>query len=87
MTSQPAQLAKMTTTITTTTTLTSFPYDRMTNAKVFSVNASSCTFELRMHLGDVLGGLLSSQELEVWFIDVISVDNGNMKHARAIEFD
>ena len=34
-----------------------------------------------------LGGLLSSQELEVQFIDVISVLNGNMKHARAIEFD
>ena len=27
------------------------------------VNALSCTFELWMHLGDVLGGLLSSQEL------------------------
>ena len=49
------------------------------------VNASSRTVELWMHLGDVLGGLLSSQELEVSFIDVISVLNGNMKHARAIE--
>ena len=29
------------------------------------VNASSCTVELWMHLGDVLGGLLSSQVLEV----------------------
>ena len=29
------------------------------------VNASPCTVELWMHLGDVLGGLLSSQELEV----------------------
>ena len=29
-------------------------------------NASSCTFELWMHLGDVLGGLLSCQELEVY---------------------
>ena len=29
------------------------------------INASSCTVELWMHLGDVLGGLLSSQELEV----------------------
>ena len=29
------------------------------------VNDSSCTLELWMHLGDVLGGLLSSQELEV----------------------
>ena len=29
------------------------------------VNASSCTVELWMHLGDVLEGLLSSQELEV----------------------
>ena len=40
-----------------------------------------------MHLGDVLGGLLSSQELKVWFVDVISMLNRNMKHARAIEFD
>ena len=51
------------------------------------VNASLWTVELWMHLGDVLGGLLSSQELEVLIIDVISVLNGNMKHARAIEFD
>ena len=29
------------------------------------INASSCTVELWMRLGDVLGGLLSSQELEV----------------------
>ena len=29
------------------------------------VNGSLCTVELWMHLGDVLGGLLSSQELEV----------------------
>ena len=29
------------------------------------VNASSCTVELWMHLGDVLGGLLSSQDPEV----------------------
>ena len=32
------------------------------------VNASTCTVELWMHLGDVfvvLGGLLSSQELEL----------------------
>ena len=29
------------------------------------VKASSCTVELRLHLGDILGGLLSSQELEV----------------------
>ena len=29
------------------------------------VNASSCTAELWMHLGDVLGGLLRSQELQV----------------------
>ena len=28
-------------------------------------NASSCTVELWMNLVDVLGGLLSSQELEV----------------------
>ena len=45
------------------------------------VNVSSCIVDLWMHLGDVLEGLLSSQEL-----DVISVLNGNMKHARAIEF-
>ena len=29
------------------------------------VNASSCIVDLWMHLGDVLEGLLSSQELEV----------------------
>ena len=29
------------------------------------VNASSCTAKLWMHLGDVLGGLLSSQVFEV----------------------
>ena len=29
------------------------------------VHALSCTVELWMHLGDLLGGLLSSQELEV----------------------
>ena len=29
------------------------------------VNASSCTVELWMHLGDVLEGLLSSQELDI----------------------
>ena len=51
------------------------------------VNALSCTVELRMHFGDVLGGLLSSQELEENFIEVISVLNGNMQHTRAIEFD
>ena len=51
------------------------------------VNALSCTVELRMHFGDVLGGLLSSQELEENFIDVISVLNGDMQQARAIEFD
>ena len=51
------------------------------------VNALSCTVELWMHFGDVLGGLLSSQELEENFIDVISVLNGNMQHTRAIEFD
>ena len=32
------------------------------------INASSCTVELWMHLADVLGGLLSSQELEVYMI-------------------
>ena len=36
--------------------LLNFPYKQM-------ANASSCTVELWMHLGDVLGGLLSSQEL------------------------
>ena len=57
--------------MTTTTTLTSFPYYRLTIQK-FShklplkhmVNASLFTAELWMHLGDVLGGLLSSQQLE-----------------------
>ena len=29
------------------------------------VNASSCIVKLWMYLGDVLGGLLSAQELEV----------------------
>ena len=29
------------------------------------VNGSSCTVELLIHFEDVLGGLLSSQELEV----------------------
>ena len=45
--------------------------------------------ELCTHLADVLGGLLSSQEvkeLEVKFIDVISVLNENMWQACAIEF-
>ena len=51
------------------------------------INALSCTVQLWMHFGDVLGGLLSSQELEENFIEVISVLNGNMQHARAIEFD
>ena len=51
------------------------------------VNALSRTVELWMHFVDVLGGLLSSQELEENFIDVISVLNGNMQHARAIEFN
>jgi len=40
-----------------------------------------------MQFGHALRGLLSSQELEEKFIDVISVLNGNMQHARAIEFD
>ena len=51
------------------------------------VNASSCTVELLMHLGDVLRGLLSLKELEVQFLDVIRVLNGSMKDARAIEFE
>ena len=51
------------------------------------INALSCTVQLWIHFGDVLGGLLSSQELEENFIEVISVLNGNMQHARAIEFD
>ena len=29
------------------------------------VNALSCTVELWMHLGEILGGLLSSQELKI----------------------
>ena len=32
------------------------------------INASSCTVELWMHLGDALGVLLSSQELEVYIV-------------------
>ena len=36
------------------------------------INALSCTVQLWMHFGDVLGGLLSSQELEENFIEVIS---------------
>ena len=51
------------------------------------INALSCTVQLWIHFGDVLGVLLSSQELEENFIEVISVLNGNMQHARAIEFD
>ena len=57
--------------MTTTAILTSFPYYRLTNSKVINlryktnVNASSRTVELWMHLADVLGGLVSSQELEV----------------------
>ena len=51
------------------------------------VNASSCAVELWIHLGDVCGGLLSSEELEVSFIDVISLLIGIMRHNRAIEFD
>ena len=47
------------------------------------VNALSCTVQMWMHLGDVLGGL-SSQELEVSFTYVIGLLNENMKHARAI---
>ena len=46
------------------------------------VKASSCTVRLWIHLGDVVRGLLSSQELEVQFVYVISVLNGNLKHAR-----
>ena len=49
------------------------------------VNASSCAVELWIHLGNVSGGLLSSEELEVSFI--FNVFNGIMRHNRAIEFD
>ena len=35
-------------------------------------------------MGGVLGGLLSSQQLEEYFIEVISVLNGNKQQARAI---
>ena len=45
------------------------------------VNASLCTVEVCMHLGDVFGGLLISQELVVRCIDIISMLNWNMKHA------
>ena len=66
----PAQLAEMTT---TKTILTPFSYYRLTNSKVVSyiyvikhmVNATSCTVELWTHLGDVLGGLVSSHVLKV----------------------
>ena len=51
------------------------------------VNASSCAAELWIHLGDVSGGLLSSEELEVSFIFVINVFNGIMRHNGVIEFD
>ena len=51
------------------------------------VNVSSCTVELCMHLGDILGGLLISKELKVRFIDIISMLNGNMKHTQAIAFE
>ena len=51
------------------------------------VNASSCAVEFWIHLGDVSGGLLSSEELEVSFIAVISGLNGIIKHNRTIEFD
>ena len=36
-------------------------------------------------LGDVLGGW--SQRLDVYFIDVVSVLNGDMEHSRAIKSD
>ena len=51
------------------------------------VNASSCAVDLWIHLGDVSGGLLSSEELEVSFIYVINLLNGIMRHNRAMEFD
>ena len=35
-------------------------------------------------MGGVLGGLLSSQRLDEYFIEVISVLNGNIQQARAI---
>ena len=81
----PEELAQMTTKI----ILTSFSYYRLKNSKVLYkiyaikhiVNASECTIDLWLHSG----GLLSSQELES-SLSVISVHNGNMKHARAIEF-
>ena len=48
------------------------------------VNATSCTVEFWM----LLGGLVSSQELQVrvQFIHVISALNGN-RHPRAFDFD
>ena len=75
--------------MTTKTILTSFSYYGLKNSKVFYkiyaikhiVNTSECTIDLLLHSG----GLLSSQELES-SLSVISVHNGNMKHARAIEF-
>ena len=44
------------------------------------VNASSCTIELRMHLG----GFAQLTRTRM-FIDVINVLSGNMKHARALD--
>ena len=52
-----AQLAQMTTT-TTTRSVNKFE-------KKHIVNASSCAVALWMYLGDVLGGLLSTQELKI----------------------
>ena len=50
-------------------------------------NASSCTVELWIHLEDILGGLLSSQELEVSsLMSYQHMLNGNMKHACTVEF-
>ena len=81
--------------MTTTTTVTSFPYYQLANSKVFSwiysikqmVNVSLYTVELCMHLRVVLEGLPISKELKVRFIDIISMLNGNMKHTHAIAFE
>ena len=50
------------------------------SAYTLMVNTSSGTVNLLMHLGDILRRLLRSQQLEEWFIDILSMLNGNMWH-------
>ena len=81
------------TTTTTTTTLTSFPYYRLKKFKKLFLKLPYNTHGKRFIvylwvmvalMGGVLGGLLSSQRLDEYFIEVISVLNGNIQQARAI---